>query len=290
MKKNYLVSLLFFTITMAFVACNNSGKYPGFKKTDSGLYYKFHINNTDSVNPIIGDIVTVKMKYYTKDTVLFDGAGRSFPLRLDKPQFKGDFTEGLAMMHKGDSATFIVSADSVFLKTFRLRSLPSFIDSGSMMYFDIKLLKIQTEEQLKKEREIELSQLKEKETEDLNNYLQKNNIKVKPLKSGLYYIPLKEGKGRRAKAGKTVKVHYTGRFLDGKKFDSSYDHPNKKPIEFKLGQGSVIKGWDEGIALMRTGGKAKFIIPSYLAYGDRGRGGIPPYSTLIFEVELIDVK
>lgn len=289
MKKNYLLSLLFFAVTMAFFACN-SGEYPGYKKTDSGLYYKLHTINKEAASPILGNILTVEMRYYTKDTILFDGAGRSFPLRLDKPQYQGDFTEGFSLMHIGDSATFIVSADSLFLKTFRLKSLPPFIDSGSMMYFDIKLLKIQTEEELKKEKEIELAQLKAKESLDLENYIKKNNIKAKPLKSGLYYISLKNGKGFRAKAGKTVKVHYTGKFLDGKKFDSSYDHPDKKPIEFKLGQGSVIKGWDEGIALMRTGGKATFIIPSYLAYGDRGRGGIPPFSSLVFEVELINVK
>ena len=86
-----------------------------------------------------------------------------------------------------------------------------------------------------------------------------------------------------------MKVHYTGRLLDGTKFDSSLDRND--PIEFKLGQGMVIKGWDEGIALLKVGGKALLIIPSNLAYGSRGAGGvIPPFSPLTFEVELVSVQ
>ena len=108
-------------------------------------------------------------------------------------------------------------------------------------------------------------------------------------KSGLAYFMIKEGQGAQASAGKTVSVHYTGKLADGTKFDSSYDR--NAPIEFPLGQGKVIPGWDEGIALLKVGGKATFIIPPHLAYGERGAGGvIPPNATLIFEVELMGIK
>lgn len=107
--------------------------------------------------------------------------------------------------------------------------------------------------------------------------------------SGLRYKMIQKGSGKQAESGKTVSVHYEGSLETGKVFDSSY--PRKKPIEFRLGQGQVIEGWDEGIALLQVGDKARFVIPSYLGYGPSGAGGvIPPNATLIFDVELMDVK
>lgn len=106
--------------------------------------------------------------------------------------------------------------------------------------------------------------------------------------SGLKYLVLKQGKGTKAENGKTVEVNYTGKLTNGKIFDSSYDR--NVPIEFVLGSGQVIKGWDEGIALMRVGDKYQLIIPPELGYGDKGAGEIiPPNSTLIFDVELMRV-
>jgi FKBP-type peptidyl-prolyl cis-trans isomerase len=113
--------------------------------------------------------------------------------------------------------------------------------------------------------------------------------KVVTTKSGLKYQDLKEGEGKAAKAGDTVEVHYTGWLKDGKKFDSSRDRD--EPFAFKLGAGMVIKGWDEGVAGMKVGGKRKLIIPPDLAYGKRGAGGvIPPDAELTFEVELLKIK
>ena len=107
--------------------------------------------------------------------------------------------------------------------------------------------------------------------------------------SGLEYIEVEAGSGAQAEAGKTISVHYTGKFQDGRVFDSSI--PRGEPITFKLGAGNVIRGWDEGIALMKVGGKAQLIIPPALAYGERGAGGvIPPNTTLIFDVELVSVS
>ena len=107
--------------------------------------------------------------------------------------------------------------------------------------------------------------------------------------SGLKYEDLTEGTGAAAKAGDTVDVHYTGWLTDGTKFDSSVDRG--RPFSFKLGAGKVIKGWDEGVAGMKIGGKRKLIIPSELGYGKRGAGRvIPPDAELHFEVELLRIK
>ena len=108
--------------------------------------------------------------------------------------------------------------------------------------------------------------------------------------SGLIFLPTRQGTGAQAKAGDTVSVHYTGTLTDGTKFDSSRDRG--EPIEFPLGRGRVIKGWDEGIAMMHVGDQAILVIPPAIAYGPRGAGDglIPPDATLIFIVELVDVK
>lgn len=107
--------------------------------------------------------------------------------------------------------------------------------------------------------------------------------------SGLDYIEVEAGIGAQARAGDTVSVHYTGKFQDGKVFDSSVSRG--EPLTFPLGKGNVIKGWDEGIALMKVGGKAQLIIPPNLAYGERGASGvIPPNATLVFDVELVSIK
>lgn len=107
--------------------------------------------------------------------------------------------------------------------------------------------------------------------------------------SGLKVIDIQEGTGAVAQAGRAVTVHYTGWLTDGKKFDSSLDRG--QPFAFVLGQGRVIKGWDEGVAGMKVGGKRRLIIPPALGYGDRGSPPvIPPGAELIFDVELLDVK
>jgi FKBP-type peptidyl-prolyl cis-trans isomerase len=107
--------------------------------------------------------------------------------------------------------------------------------------------------------------------------------------SGLKYVDLAVGTGREATAGNLVTVHYTGWLTNGTKFDSSVDR--RDPFSFPIGSGKVIRGWDEGVAGMKVGGKRKLTIPPQLGYGARGAGGvIPPNATLVFDVELLEVK
>jgi FKBP-type peptidyl-prolyl cis-trans isomerase len=206
---------------------------------------------------------------------------------LIKSTFKGDFYEGLAMMHKGDSASFKCNADSTFIKMFRARALPKFVRKNDIVTFKVRMSDVSSPEEFKAKKDAELSQLREKGDQVLKDYIAKEAITVQPTQSGLYFIETLKGKGDNAKAGEKVSVHYTGTFTDGTKFDSSLDRG--KPIEFVLGQGQVIKGWDEAIMLMNKGCKAKLVIPASMAYGERGAGSIPPFTPLVFDVELMDI-
>jgi FKBP-type peptidyl-prolyl cis-trans isomerase len=126
-------------------------------------------------------------------------------------------------------------------------------------------------------------------SEGFENWVKTNYPTAKQTASGLWYVVEQAGTGVQAVSGKNVSVHYSGKLDDGTEFDNSYKRG--QPIDFKLGVGQVIPGWDEGIALMSVGAKYKLIIPSKLGYGKQGAGGvIPPNATLIFDTELVDVK
>ena len=142
--------------------------------------------------------------------------------------------------------------------------------------------------QMQKQQEAQLKEAKTAQTSS-SNFLNENKTKpgVKTTKSGLQYTVTQEGTGKSPTANSTVKVHYTGKLLDGTVFDSSVERG--EAIEFPLNQ--VIPGWTEGLQLMKEGGKATLYIPAELAYGAQGiPGSIPPNSTLVFDVELLNVK
>ena len=154
-----------------------------------------------------------------------------------------------------------------------------------MLHFTICIHKIQSFDEYKAEQ----SRLAlEQEKALIDQYVQEHGITAEPTATGLYYIEQKAGKGSNPMKGQLCKVHYKGTLLDGTIFDSSL---GREPFEFELGMGQVIMGWEEGIAMMKKGGKATLILPSPIAYGERGAGQvIPPYTPLVFEVELIDFK
>jgi FKBP-type peptidyl-prolyl cis-trans isomerase len=295
MKKNNLLILLSASLILAFSSCSE------YKTTDGGLKYKFFNQDDDAAKPVLGDVMTVDMSYKVEgtDSIIFNSKDLkdASKLMLVKPIYKGDISEGLALMGVGDSASFVVNADSFYLKNVGLEKLPDFIKAGSNLVFYIKLKSIQLKADFDKEQKAKMEKItammeerKAKEPEEIKKFVKDSSIVVKPTATGLYYVEKKRGTGVKAESGKTVSVQYTGRLFDGTVFDSSVGK-KEGPIQFKLGTNQVIPGWEEGIAMMRVGGKAKLVIPSSLAYGSRGAGTIiMPYTPLVFDVELIDVK
>ncbi|MCK4568968.1 MAG: FKBP-type peptidyl-prolyl cis-trans isomerase [Bacteroidales bacterium] len=195
------------------------------------------------------------------------------------------------MLKIGGKATLIVPQQIAYGAEAKGQMIPPY----STIIYEVELVSMRSKEAYDKERQAKQAQQqliedqrKNAEKTERDNYIRENGITVAPTASGLYYIETEKGEGKKAMPGNTVNVHYTGRLLDGTVFDSSVE--KGEPFSFRLGGGQVIKGWDEAIALMSEGGKATLVIPSEIAYGSRNSGSIPPYSTLVFDVELVSVE
>lgn len=288
MRKNFFLLSALFLMLSLLTGCSNAPK--GYQATDNGLYYRLFTNNGGE-NPQIGDLLELTMSCSVNDTVVILPLTKNI-IPMAEPSFWSDFVEGFSMMHKGDSASFIVDIDSSFVNLFGYNTLPPQFSSTDIMRFEVRLddfypeseFRFRMIENIKKNYPAET----EKAASELNAYLEKSGVVAQPTSTGLYYVKTQDGTGEKPSKGSTVKAHYTGCLLDGTVFDTSIERG--EPIEFVLGVGQVIPGWDEGIALMSKGEKAVLYIPYYLAYGDRDLGVIPPFSNLVFEVELIDFK
>lgn len=287
-------------LLVGLASCNKS-EFEGFTKAENGLHYQFYTQDEAGVKAAEGDGVSMSIIYalrrQPKDSVLFDSRVNTddgtgvIRYILPKSSFQGSLEDAIKMMAKNDSAAFIISADSFFLKTNHMQALPPFVKPGDKLQVTIKMVEIKSKKELdenQKKQEAELAKLADSEKPILDAYLAEAKITAAPTASGLIFIETQKGKGKdHPKATDEVTVHYTGTLLDGTKFDSSVDRG--QPATFPLNQ--VIPGWTEAIQLMTKGSKAKLIIPSALGYGARGAGAqIPPFSTLVFEVELIDFK
>jgi FKBP-type peptidyl-prolyl cis-trans isomerase FkpA len=277
-----------------------------FQTSENGLQYKLfpadRAEGDSARTAKTGEIMNVHLKYDNgADSVLYNSFEKDMPIQIPvmPSTFKGSLEEGLMMMAAGDSAVFRINADSLFAKTFQ-QPLPPFIKPGSMMTFNVKMLAVmnqqeaQAEQQrmFQKQQQEMMAHAEEQSKEDealIKSYIAEKGLDAKRTESGLYYVVTQPGKGDMPKAGQVVTVHYTGTTLDGKKFDSSLDRG--QPLEFPLGQGRVIQGWDEGIALLNKGAKATFIIPSPMAYGPQSPSpDIPANAILRFDVELLDFE
>jgi FKBP-type peptidyl-prolyl cis-trans isomerase len=279
-----------------FISCSK-GPYKGFKLVGNEVYIKHHINGeAESGRPKVSDVVTLSMEYRvnnkntSKDTTLFSTKEFPEPITFEviEPTFKGDLYAALTYMLAGDSVTVAFPADSFFMKTAGIPELPEFIEPGSVMYFDMKLISFKTAEEVESENRAMLMQMKEDENTQLSEYLAANNITVAPLPSGLYYLEQKAGSGRLPKEGDMLQVHFTVGLVDGTQLFSSY---SQEPIDIEFGKPFDTKGFDEALTYLRKGTKARLIVPSSLAFDSVGRSQmIPPYTTLVYDVELMKIR
>lgn len=270
-----------------------------FQHTSKGTAYKLITHNTgDRIK--LNDVVTFHVVQKTdKDSVLFSSYSSGAPVQA-QVQPTGDLMDVFPLLTVKDSVLIKVPTDSLF-KT-REEQRPPFLPKGSNLYFTLKIEKVQSLDQAIAERNALIEKVKTDETANAAKYITDHNLVLKTTASGLKYKIVTPTIKRKPLAGDTLLVNYVGRTLDGKVFDSSIaaeaqkaglQQPgrNYEPISIVIGQGQVIPGWDEGLLLMNEGSKVMFVVPSSLAYGEKGAGtDIKPYSTLVFDVELVKVK
>lgn len=283
MKKTLLVILL--------LACTQAFAGIKYDSTATGLKYKFFKRDAKGKKASTGDIIVLHMIAKSSSDSAFihtyrDG-GKPISINLNPPTFRGSLEEGFMMMAKGDSAVFLVNADSLFEKTFRT-SVPPFIKHGSKVTFVIKMIEVTSKAEMEMKAKAEAEIVKKTEADQIAKFVETGKF-VKDS-SGIYIETLSPNPaGVVPNDGDSVAVHYTGMLMDGTKFDASYDRG--EPISFPLGKGYVIKGWELALKRMHQGEKIKVVIPSWLAYGAQERGPvIKAYSTLVFEMELIKVS
>lgn len=266
-----------------FASCNQ------FKvtTTEDGDRYQLHEAGDSEVKGKDGDIVTFDLviKAESNDTLEITNtykSGEPIQIALRKGPFKGSFENGLYLLSEGDSATIFVNADSLYSRA--QQPLPPGITAGSDLLFIVKMRGVQTTEQYAKE----IEEKEKGEGKIIDDYVAANLAGATKSEEGIYSVINQAGNGAAVTAGDTVTVHYKGTLLSGEEFDSSI---GGEPIKFPIGMGYVIPGWEKTLMTMKAGEKRTVVIPSSLAYGANGAGGvIKPFSPLRFEMELVSVS
>jgi FKBP-type peptidyl-prolyl cis-trans isomerase len=288
---NKMKRLVYCSLIILVCSCSQKSPYPGFSRGKHNIYYQLHKIGESTEKAKYGDYITADIVYKTlSDSVFFEGRRK---LQLLKGSNRGSIDQCFKMLANGDCASFIISADDFFLNTLET-DLPAFLEPGSNMIVKIDVVDIQTTEEYNKEKEAFLNWIEDfgdYEKVVLQQFLQEEKIPVQPAGSGLFYLVVEEGNGKKIEPGDTISINYEGKFLNGKYFDSTIRR--KQPFQFIYGtEWQVIKGLEEGIGMMREGEKSLFILPSNLAFGPEGSstGIVPPYTSLVFVVEILSVN
>ncbi len=264
-----------------------------FLKTANGIEYKIVKASKSKRTPNVGDVMYMNMSYRTErtDSLLFASSdlGEEFRMRLVAPSDKGCIEEALMLLHEGDSAVIKVDAIKFFVKSQGKASIPAFIKKGDRLVFNVKMKKIVSGLDYANANKDMYQKRIDEENSLINRFLINMNYPLKKTDSGLHILTINKGAGKKPSVGSTVKIDYTAAFIDGSVFDSTLER--SEPFSFVTGKKEVIVGLEEAVMNMQVGDHCLVIIPFRLAYGDQKYGNvIPPFSTLVFEIELLDAK
>lgn len=271
-------------LLLAVSACNKDG----YTVSNTGLHYNL-IREVSKEKAHPGQVLQLNMAYYnSKDSLLYDSRviGDSFLLELTPPTFIGGLEEGLAMLGEGDSASFLLPADSIFDKLFHVR-LPSYINKGDQLRFNVGVISVLDPPELKaKLREFSIRRDKA-EQRAIENYLAQNNLHIKPAEPGIYFVVMREGQGRKPVTGDSVEVAYTGRTLNGQVFDAS--EKAGRNLKYRIGTAGMLDAWENAVTSMKEGSLARLILSSGHAFGSSTAGPVPPGTPVVFDIELIRI-
>ena len=264
-----------------------------FLKTANGIEYKIVKASKSKRTPNVGDVMYMNMSYRTErtDSLLFASSdlGEEFRMRVAAPSDKGCIEEALMLLHEGDSAVIKVDAIKFFVKSQGKASIPAFIKKGDRLVFNVKMKKIVSGLDYANANKNVYQKRIDEENSLINRFLINMNYPLKKTDSGLHILTINKGAGKKPSVGSTVKIDYTAAFIDGSVFDSTLER--SEPFSFVTGKKEVIVGLEEAVMNMQVGDHCLVIIPFRLAYGDQKYGNvIPPFSTLVFEIELLDAK
>lgn len=279
------IALMIVSLTMLF-ACG--GEKLEFKTHKDGFQYAFIDRSETGLSPRIGDVVTMKISITApNDSVL--KKTDYFRVQVQKSKFKGGIDNALQFMHEGDSMAFLIDALKYY-RHYEKKNVPQYLKQGDLLRFNIRMVDVKSIKQVEKERTLRLISGEKREVIALKKFLERTAINDSADVNKIFTKTLRKGAGRKPVMGNKVSVHYFGYFVDGSSFDNSYQRG--KPFDFQLGAGQVIPGLEKGVMKMKVGEKATIVIPSPLAYGDKGmpQAKIAPYTTLVFDVELLGVK
>lgn len=300
--KKIVVGLMCFLASMSAFAQMKEG----FKKSESGVWFKVEESNPAGRMVKEGDIVIGGYAVSYGDSLLFSSLNTppqpTFGAMEGNRAFKGDLIDGLFLMREKETYTFAFPYDSIA----KVQQVPPFFKKGDFAYYTVKVAGLMTVEEFEAEqrkaaearRHVEDS-LSAVEMQNLKSYAEENGF-GNLRENGVYYKQISQGNGNKPQQGDKVRVHYVGKFLNGKVFDTSVKEEAEKagkymeqrsyePLEFTIGKGQMIKGFEEAVKLMSQGEKGIVVMPSSLGYGNRQRGEIPAYSPLVFELELVEI-